>query len=281
MARQYFRLLKFSPLIILIPILWTAHSSYTFESYLNSLAIRFQDFPQSYVEALIKATTANQGGFDFDYAIFPTNAANNASASTNTIPPLIHFIWFENLYDDNETSAPSQIPSHGSHAPARCALFNPSYTITTWNASAAEAFLTEHYPTILPTYTSYPYPIQRVDLLKYFLLLHYGGLYMDLDISCRRPMEPLMQFPAWLPKASPLGVNNDLMAARPGHPLLEYMTSRLEGRNRRLGSEWATVFWSTGPKFASDMVREWVEAHREGRYVKGESKDADAGAPQF
>lgn len=28
---------------------------------------------------------------------------------------------------------------------------------------------------------AYPYSIQRVDVLRYFLLHHYGGIYIDLD----------------------------------------------------------------------------------------------------
>lgn len=39
----------------------------------------------------------------------------------------------------------------------------------------------KHYPWFLPTYVAYPYSIQRVDVLRYFLLHHYGGIYIDLD----------------------------------------------------------------------------------------------------
>ena len=44
----------------------------------------------------------------------------------------------------------------------------------------------EHYPWFLPTYQSYPYAIQRVDVLRYFLLHSLGGVYIDLDMGCRR-----------------------------------------------------------------------------------------------
>ena len=30
-------------------------------------------------------------------------------------------------------------------------------------------------------YDRYKYPVQRVDAARYFLMLHYGGIYMDLD----------------------------------------------------------------------------------------------------
>ena len=30
-------------------------------------------------------------------------------------------------------------------------------------------------------YDSYRFPIQRIDALKYFILRHFGGIYVDLD----------------------------------------------------------------------------------------------------
>ena len=33
-------------------------------------------------------------------------------------------------------------------------------------------------------FKSYKYQIQRIDSFRYFLLYHYGGCYMDLDIGC-------------------------------------------------------------------------------------------------
>lgn len=39
----------------------------------------------------------------------------------------------------------------------------------------------KEYPWFLDTYDGYPNPVQRVDALKYFLMLHYGGVYIDMD----------------------------------------------------------------------------------------------------
>lgn len=257
MSRQHIRSLKLLPLLLLLPLFWKAHSTYTFERHLSSLQISLSDFPPSYADALSNATYSNAPTFSFDYSLFPLNT------TTASIPPIIHFIWFPNLYNTTGNS----IPHHGSNSPGRCELWDPHFQIWTWNASSAHAFLSKHYPSILATYARYPYPIQRVDALKYHLLHHYGGVYMDLDISCRRPLEPLMSgWPAWFPKAKPWGINNDLMAARPGHPLLAWMIGRLEARSRWWwGSEWVTVFWGTGPSFASDMLAEWVGLHSEVR----------------
>lgn len=111
------------------------------------------------------------------------------------------------------------------------------------------------------------------------ILHHYGGVYLDLDVSCRRALDPLLHLPAWFPRAKPLGVNNDVMAARQGHPLTEKMIHRLRARDWFLGSPWLTIFWSTGPRFVSDILREWLsERHRPKKVVltKGVRENADA-----
>lgn len=95
---------------------------------------------------------------------------------------------------------------------------------------------------------------------------------MDLDIACRRPLTPLLQMPAWFPKAEPFGVNNDLFAARQGHGLMRLMIENLRGRNWNLGFPYVTVFWSTGPQFASDMVRRWYYRGGARTYVEGMEK---------
>ncbi|SMQ55431.1 unnamed protein product [Zymoseptoria tritici ST99CH_3D7] len=85
---------------------------------------------------------------------------------------------------------------------------------------------------------------------------------MDLDIACRRPLDPLLEFPAWFPEASPLGVNNDLMASRAGHPVVELMIRNLEPRSRwNFLFPYVTIFWTTGPQFTGDMLFKWWAGH--------------------
>lgn len=125
-----------------------------------------------------------------------------------------------------------------------------------WNTTSAHEFLEEEYKWFLPTYDGYRYPIQRIDALKYFVLYHYGGVYMDLDIACRRPLDPLLGLPAWFPEASPLGVNNDLMATEPQHPIFKKLTDGLIAHNRNWIFPYVTIFWTTGPHF-SVILEEW------------------------
>ena len=251
MTTRYSCLAKFSPLLLVVYFLFLARNQVYYERLLTSLSITFDDFPSDYAAALVEAQKENKNP-DYNW---PPVIVPEPSAQTS-IPPSIHFIWFPNLYHEHLDI--SQIPAIGSDAPEICQQHNPSFNIQIWNATAARALLETHYEWFLPIYDSYRYPIQRVDAFKYFVLWHYGGVYMDLDIECRCSLDPLLPFPAWFPKANPLGVNNDLMATRARHPLTHLMLKGLSPRNRSLVFPYLTIFWSTGPQFTSDMLKKWA-----------------------
>ena len=80
-----------------------------------------------------------------------------------------------------------------------------------WTDASSREFIANEYPWFLDTFDGYTYPIQRADAIRYFVLYHYGGIYVDLDIGCLRPMDDLLYYPVILPRTKPVGVSNDLM----------------------------------------------------------------------
>lgn len=249
---------RFVAVILLVSfcqLLWKVRDQWLFERSLDSLFITFDDFGPEYTEALINANSKSRTL----YFEFPES---DLAESSSKIPPLIHFIWYKDLYETHPGA--TQLASEGSNTPDLCRKYNPDYTINIWNSTAARTFLEDNYAWFLPTYDGYRYPIQRIDALKYFLLWHFGGFYLDMDVSCRRALNPLQDYPAWFPRASPMGVNNDLMASRPRHPLLWKMIKSLEPRDKNLILPWATIFWTTGPRFTTDMLRIWLDKQRHG-----------------
>lgn len=197
-ASRLLRLLSVALLLLgLFNVVTFSWNQWRFQHFLGAHYITWDDFPNSYAEVLqAKDWEGLQTGvFDYQH-VFPTPTASN------TIPPTIHFIWFQNLYETRREV--TEMPSLGSQAPSLCAAHNPTYDINIWNATGSRALLEEHYSWFLPTYDAYHYPIQRIDAMKYFLLWHFGGVYMDMDISCRRSLDPLLGFPAWFAEASPL-----------------------------------------------------------------------------
>lgn len=262
---RYRFLIKLFALAILLYGLYYARCQYVFQRFLDSLKIGFDDFSLEYARVLNDSVARGGQLTDFNYS---------STYRQTKIPRTIHYIWFKNLYESHAET--TEIPSIGSKSPEICQNHNPQYEIQVWNATTAREFLTKEYKWFLPTFDGYRYPIQRVDALKYFVLWHYGGIYMDLDIACRRPLDPLLAFPAWFPEASPLGVNNDLMASAPRHPMFRRMTEGLVTHNWNLLFPYLTIFWTTGPQFTSDILQEWYKEFG-GRDFTALSNKQDAG----
>jgi hypothetical protein len=67
-----------------------------------------------------------------------------------------------------------------------------------WSEETSREFLLAQFPWFVSTYDSYEIRIQRIDVIRYFLLRHYGGIYLDMDNVCvfqaqiSRPHLPLI-----------------------------------------------------------------------------------------
>ena len=89
-----------------------------------------------------------------------------------------------------------------------------------WTDSSSRAFIAQHYPSFLPTFDSYPYGIQRADAIRYFVLHRFGGIYMDLDVGCKRDFAPLLRgdWDVVLMKTIPVSLHPDRKPSTTGRP---------------------------------------------------------------
>jgi mannosyltransferase OCH1-like enzyme len=146
----------------------------------------------------------------------------------------------------------------------------------TWKRAATDG---RRYPWFLETFDGYPYPIQRADAIRYFVLHHFGGIYIDLDDvrallspsdstnsfqGCNRSLDPLLAYPAWVRKTTPTGISNDAMGSVPRHKFFLNAIDRLPDYNRRWPLPYITVMASTGPLYLSVIWRHYNKAQPEG-----------------
>eukprot|EP01083_Nonionella_stella_P027684 76240_1 len=103
-----------------------------------------------------------------------------------------------------------------------------------WNDTDIDIFMNTHYAWLVPLYYSYPNYMQRVDVFRYCVLHHYGGIYSDLDISPKRNIAPLLSssssmdpIDVMLVETPNFGVTNSLMAATNNSDFLYYVLHRL------------------------------------------------------
>ncbi|EGD87717.1 hypothetical protein H112_04184 [Trichophyton rubrum D6] len=248
-----FRLLDFvwnAPLLVSLVLLFLYTCASLIHSY-NSLnialsrnSISLDDLPQGYVKALEDAISKNQPTY---------NVTLLKDKDATPIPRIIH-----------RTYSTPEFPEIWRDAYNSCQVLLPEYQHYFWTDEKARDFIEANFKWFLATYDGYRYGIQRVDALRYFLLWHYGGIYMDMDIGCRRDIRPLLDFPAWVPRTWPYGVSNDLMASSPGHPLMIKAALSLYDHNWWYVSKYVTVFFTTGPMFFSGIILSWFEILKTG-----------------
>lgn len=97
----------------------------------------------------------------------------------------------------------------------------------------------------------------RSDIARYEILHRYGGVYVDCDMEALRPLDPLLEhraFAAW--ELDGVWVNNAVLGAEPGHPMLAQLIRRIPAQCRRHKGKRPNRI--TGPHLVTPVAR----AHR-------------------
>lgn len=138
-----------------------------------------------------------------------------------------------------------------------CRAINPDYEYMLWTHSRIDKFMEDNYPWFMETYHSYPYQMQRLDAARYFILYHYGGVYVDMDMECLATFDVIFanvtdvarQADIVLGATEPLGVTSSFLMAKKDHGFMDFMTKRLKSFNRWYVTPYWTVILSTGPLY--------------------------------
>jgi len=182
-------------------------------------------------------------------AELPAPGSELIDARPHLIPKILH-----------QTYINTSIPEVWQEAQQSCLDLHqaPEWEYKLWTDAASMDFIRDEYPWFYDTFKGYSFPIQRADAIRYFVLAHFGGIYLDLDDGCNRELEPLLSYPAWVRKTMPTGISNDAMGAVPQHPFFMRVIEELQNYNRNWILPYITVMGSTGPLFLSVMWRHWI-----------------------
>lgn len=163
------------------------------------------------------------------------------------IPKIIH-----------QTYKTVEVPDKWIKEQQSCVNFHGDYKYMFWTDESSRDFIKENYNWFLPTFDSYPYNIMRADVIRYFVLYHYGGVYIDLDNGCNRRMDPLLTVPAWFRKTDPTGISNDIMGSVPHHEFFSKTIENLQRYNINWLVSYITIMYSTGPLFLSVIWKQYL-----------------------
>lgn len=190
----------------------------------------------------------------------PEDACANAPAS-GTIPKIIHQSW----KDDS-------IPQQYKAWQESWQLSHPEWEYRLWTDSDNRKLIKNDYPWFLDIYDSLPKAIMQADVIRYFYLLKYGGLYVDLDFESLRPIDPLTD------KASVLlaymgkdedwehNIPNAFMASVPNHPFWWYCISRVM-LSRVEDDRWDYIEATTGPAMLKEALTDYQTKCRDDIHV--------------
>jgi mannosyltransferase OCH1-like enzyme len=188
---------------------------------------------------------------------FPSAESGLPETRPQIIPKIIHQTYI------NESIPPQWVEPQQS-----CINLHPDYEYMLWTNEKSREFIATEYPWFLETFDGYKYPIQRADSIRYFVLSHYGGTYIDLDDGCQQRLDLLLSYPAWVRRTKPTGISNDAMGSVPQHPFFLRVIESLQAYDRSWLLPYITVMYSTGPLFLSVIWKEYMGQSRDAERVR-------------
>lgn len=102
------------------------------------------------------------------------------------IPKIAHQIWFQ---DKNKINKEPYQTCHKTCL-TKLKLFNWKHII--WDDKSIRKLITTYYPQYLSLYNYFDIMVQKIDLAKYIIIYHYGGVYIDMDMDCVKDLTNLI-----------------------------------------------------------------------------------------
>ncbi len=97
---------------------------------------------------------------------------------------------------------------------------------------------------------------EKSDIVRFELLLLFGGVYLDCDFECLRGIEQvLLGVEAFAAFEDDIQVATGIMGAIPGHPFVDYLVSSLPASVKENGTACPVV--STGPGYLTRRLADF------------------------
>ena len=164
---------------------------------------------------------------------------------------------------------------------------HPTWEYRLWNDAAVEAHLQQHFPQHLAIYLKTRSYSQKSDVARHAILAIHGGIYLDTDCECRRPIDFIEDSDELIvahelrttsPKVKELyrTPRSELycvwtLFARPGHPLFFSMVEEIAQRLAREISPDPIInaIDQSGPGAFTDVINRYFASGGTARIVPG------------
>jgi mannosyltransferase OCH1-like enzyme len=103
-------------------------------------------------------------------------------------------------------------------------------------------------------------PVERADILRLEILYRHGGVYLDGDLECLRPIDDLLEGAEFVGVSHKPGrITNTAIAAVPGHPLLERALEQVKPMDTYWTSASERLKEVAGPLLLQRLVPDFPE----------------------
>ncbi len=159
----------------------------------------------------------------------------------NNVPTIIHRTW-KTKEIDTKIFKPMWVESWKK--------YNSNFTFYLHDDNDNRNFILNFYPWFINIYDGYKKNIMRVDAVRYFYLLYYGGIYVDLDFECFKPLTPHITDQFHLITNLKDWVSNAFMISAPQQIIFKKII--VEGLLKNYNNE--DVLYATGPGMMSNLL---------------------------
>ncbi|XP_064641140.1 uncharacterized protein LOC135495994 [Lineus longissimus] len=184
------------------------------------------------------------------------------------IPKIIHQTWIsEEIPKDYAKWIKSWQENH------------PGWQYWFWTDADCLRLIRERYPKFLELYESYAQNINRADVIRYFILYEFGGVYADLDMESSKPLDGLLKDDAysqcflsqeplehahWLWKVNHIACNA-VMVCRRRHPFFAKVVEQLKFQKGTSLFMFVKanrgVMYATGPLMITDLYNTYNDSY--------------------
>jgi len=176
------------------------------------------------------------------------------SKKRSAIPRIIHHIWFGPV---------EKLSAEAKRCMDTWRRLNPGFEFVLWTDESVEkAFKSWNEP--IRALEACPNNGEKSDVARYAILFHVGGIYLDVDVECLRPLDDAILdsfdlIASFANVDSACEIGNSCLMLRPGHPFMKHMFQQCfsmaaEVSRATLNSKEDTIA-RTGP---GALTREWA-----------------------
>jgi hypothetical protein len=190
-------------------------------------------------------------------------AGGGEHSSPKLIPRIIHQTFSSRQVPENAKAIMRSWREHNGN----------SWQIRFYDDQACLDFVRREFPEYLDAYGSLPKDVERSDFFRYMVVLRLGGVYADIDVECRQPLDRVIRPTDTMVVGWEAEVASDaqaykrhfarkrqvlqwFFAAAPGHPALRQICGHIARNALRTFSNNTNrdTLERTGPGIWTDVV---------------------------